>query len=105
MSEALDNIGRWFGSLPEKIMQGFQYFLAWLMDLAAGLFAWLPDHTPLALPDVSGVFQIMAIFGTYARWVHWPVVLGVFGLIIGYKLAVLLYAAYRAVLGLVPMLK
>lgn len=103
--------GFWHGfstfyeSVPEVVLKGLQFFVGWLVDMAAALFGWLPDHVPLVLPPASSVVQLLGVFGTFGRYVDWALVLPIFGLILAYKLTILFYGAYRAVLGLVPFLK
>jgi hypothetical protein len=105
LQSILQFVAEFILSIGEKVLQALTFFLAWLVDMAVALFSWLPDHRPLALPDPASVGQVLSILGVYARWVHWPFVLAIFVLIIVYKGTILLYGAYRAVLGLIPMFK
>jgi hypothetical protein len=98
-------VGGFFESLPEKILAGMRMFVAWLVDMAVSLFGWLPDHVPLVLPPPDSLGKLMRPVGMFSRFIDLPFVFGIFGLLMVYTLAVLLYSAYRAVLGLVPMLK
>ncbi len=96
---------RAFESLGERVLDGLRFFLAWLVDMSLPIFAWLPDHIPLLLPDPQHVNDVLAAFGIFARWVHWPIVLPLFGAIITLRVAGTLYGILRLVYGLIPMFK
>lgn len=91
--------------LPEYVSRGMQRFFGWLIDTAVGMFAWLPDHQPLALPDPASWGVLFRALGIFDRFIDLPVLFGVAALLLTYHTILLLYAAYRAVLGLIPMFK
>jgi hypothetical protein len=69
---------------------------------AAALF---PQHTPISWPDVGPLFGFFHGLGGFDVLFDVRSMLLVTGLILGFELALLLYAAYRAVLGFIPALK
>lgn len=105
MFDAATGIQQLITGFVEKVSQGAQNFVLWLISVAVLLVGWLPDHTPIAWPDPAtwGVaFRGLSIVG---RYFHLPVLFGSLGLMLGWGTVVMLYAVYRAVLGFIPTFK
>ncbi len=80
-------------------------FLLLLIKIASIFTAWLPDHTPIAWPDLGILSTLLAPVGVLDRWVHLPVIFSMLALILWVELCILLYAAVRAVYGFIPTFK
>jgi hypothetical protein len=76
-----------------------------LLKLAGLALSWLPLHTAIAWPNLA-LFQVLfGWMGIADRFVDIKSLIGVVVLILGYEFALLLYTAYRAILGLIPAFK
>ncbi|WP_029215628.1 hypothetical protein [Kallotenue papyrolyticum] len=65
----------------------------------------LPEHTPLQLPEMQPIVNLLAGFYGYDRWVSIPLLITVIAAILIFELALFLYWLYRVILGFVPMFK
>lgn len=92
-------------NMGDRVLRSLQNWVDWLISVAWEAFSWLPDHTPLDLPDPASFGTLLSFLGIFGRFIDLPVLFVVGGLLVVYESCVLLYAAYRAVLGLVPMFK
>jgi hypothetical protein len=79
--------------------------LGLLIKMGAAAASLLPQHSSIAWPNVGPIFDFFHGLGGFNVLVDVPSLLLVVGLIIGFEVALLLYAAYRAVLGFIPALK
>jgi hypothetical protein len=76
-----------------------------LLNLAGLALSWLPIHTPISWPGL-GVFQVLfGWLGLFDRFVDVRSFVAILVLILGFEFALLLYTAYRAILGLIPAFK
>lgn len=92
------NPGQWAEWFIKKLVDFLYAVSAFVLQL-------LPDHTPIDWPDTGPIATIFQMFGIVGRFVNLPSVIVVVVLILGFEACVLLYAAYRAALGLLPMMK
>jgi hypothetical protein len=79
--------------------------LKFLIKLASIPLGWLPDHTPIAWPDMGFVSYVFSFIGLAGEFMHLPVLFLVIGLELAFMAAFFLYAVWRALLGLIPALK
>jgi hypothetical protein len=92
-------------AIAAQVSAGVQLVISYLIDLALLLFSWLPDHAPIAWPDPSEWGLLFRPLGVFARFIDLPILFVTLTLMLGWTICILLYAAYRAVLGLIPMFK
>lgn len=79
--------------------------LMMLIKLAGIVLAWLPEHTPIAWPDVGWLASTVGVFRVVSGFAHWPVLVTVLGVILVIEGAALFYILWRTILGLIPGLK
>lgn len=79
--------------------------LKFLIKLASIPLGWLPDHVPIAWPDMAWLGYVFSFLGLAGEFVHLPVLFVVVGIELTFMAAFLLYAVWRALLGLIPALK
>ncbi len=79
--------------------------LLMLIKVASLPLSWLPDHTPIGWPDLTFLHLIWDVFSVISAWIDWPVLITGLTLVLGIEAALMLYAAWRAILGLIPGLK
>ena len=91
--------------LGAAIGNAVQNFFVWLISVAVGLVSWLPNHTPRDWPDPATWAVAFRGIGIIGRFVDLPVMFASMAFVIGWTVIVLVYAAYRAVLGLIPTFK
>ncbi len=73
-----------------------------LIKLASIPLSFLPDHTPIAWPNVAWLGYVFSFFGMAGQWIHLNVLFSVVLLVLGIEGAILLYAVWRKIIGLVP---
>jgi hypothetical protein len=76
-----------------------------LFKLGNFALSWLPVHQAIAWPGFAFLVPVFGWFGVFDRFVSVDSFMTVLVLTLGFEFALMLYSAYRAILGLIPMFK
>ncbi len=76
-----------------------------IIKIASIVLAWLPDHTPIGWPSFDTISGFFKGLDAVSRFVDLRVFFLCLGLVFIFEGALMLYAAWRAILGLFPGLR
>ncbi len=105
----MEQLGSWATSIIQaiagQVSAGVQLVVGWIIDLGILLMSWLPDHAPIAWPDPGAWALLFRPLGVASRFIDTPILFVSLTVMLGWTTAILLYSAYRSLLGFFPALK